>query len=80
MAGQNALMLLLGCRYQSYKKKRNDWKMQKKAMGLLWRLNNWIDNKTIHIRAWLTAKLDGGEWDTDMDNDIIAKMWKERHG
>jgi hypothetical protein len=55
-------------------------KMQKKAMGLLWRLNNWIDNKGIHIRAWLTAVLDSGEWDTDMDNDIIAKMWKERHG
>jgi hypothetical protein len=55
-------------------------KMQKKAMGLLWRFNNWIDNKVIHTRAWLTAKLDGGEWDTDMDNDIIAKMWKERYG
>ena len=55
-------------------------KMQKKAMGLLWRLNNWIDNKVIHTRAWLTAALDGGEWDTDMDNDIIAKMWKEKHG
>jgi hypothetical protein len=55
-------------------------KMQKKAMGLLWRLNNWIDNKVIHTRAWLTAALDDGEWDTDMDNDIIAKMWKEKHG
>jgi hypothetical protein len=55
-------------------------KMQKKAMGLLWRLNNWIDKKVLHIRAWLTAALDSGEWDTDMDNDIIAKMWKERHG
>jgi hypothetical protein len=55
-------------------------KIQKKAMGLLWRLNNWIDKKAIHIRAWLTAALDSGEWDTDMDNDIIAKMWKERHG
>ena len=55
-------------------------KIQKKAMGLLWRLNNWIDNKVIHTRAWLTVALDGGEWDTDMDNDIIAKMWKEKHG
>jgi hypothetical protein len=55
-------------------------KMQKKAMGLLWRFNNWIDNKAIHIRAWLTATLDDGEWDTDMDNDIIVKMWKEKHG
>jgi hypothetical protein len=51
-----------------------------KMMPYLWRLNNWIDNKAIHIRAWFTAALDGGEWDTDMDNDIIAKMWKEKHG
>jgi hypothetical protein len=51
-----------------------------KIMPYLWRLNNWIDKKVLHIRAWLTAALDGGEWDTDMDNDIIAKMWKERYG
>lgn len=54
--------------------------MLNKVMPYLWRLNNWIDNKVIHTRAWLTAALDGGEWDTDMDNDIIAKMWKEQHG
>ena len=60
--------------------RKKEKQMLSKVMPYLWRLNNWIDNKVIHTRAWLTAALDGGEWDTAMDNDIIAMLWKEKHG
>ena len=46
-------------------------------MPYLWRWNNWIDKKVTHIKAWLTAAIDG-EWDDELDDDIIEKMWKAR--
>lgn len=51
--------------------------MMTKIMPYLWRWNNWIDKKVTHIKAWFTAAIDG-EWDDDLDDDIIEKMWKER--
>ena len=51
--------------------------MMTKIMPFLWRWNNWIDKKVIHIKAWFTAAIDG-EWDEDLDDDIIEKMWRAR--
>lgn len=52
--------------------------MLSKIMPFLWQWNNWVDTKAIHIRAWLTAELDG-DWDESLDGDVIEKMWKEKH-
>lgn len=51
--------------------------MMTKIMPYLWRWNNWIDKKVTHIKAWFTAAIDG-EWDDDLDDDIIEKMWRAR--
>ena len=51
--------------------------MMTKIMPYLWRWNNWIDKKVIHIKAWFTAAIDG-EWDEELDDDIIEKMWRAR--
>ena len=51
--------------------------MMTKIMPFLWRWNNWVDKKVTHIKAWFTAAIDG-EWDDDLDDDIIEKMWRAR--
>ena len=51
--------------------------MMTKIMPFLWRWNNWVDKKVTHIKAWFTAAIDG-EWDDDLDDDIIEKMWRTR--
>ena len=62
-----------------WKESKQSWrtKMMTKIMPYLWRWNNWVDKKITHIKAWFTAAIDG-EWDDDLDDDIIEKMWKAR--
>lgn len=50
-----------------------------KIMPILWRVNNWIDKKAIHIRAWLQAVTD--EQDKPYgEDDVIERLWRARCG
>jgi hypothetical protein len=52
--------------------------MLRKLMPHLWRLNNWIDKKVLHITAWLRAVTD--EPDRPYEDDVIEMLWKARCG
>ena len=49
-----------------------------KVMPMLWRLNNWIDKKVLHITAWLAVVTD--EPDRPYEDDVIERLWKARCG
>ena len=51
--------------------------MLNKLMPHLWRLNNLIDRKAIHIKAWLTAVTDEPDRPYE-EPDIVEMLWKER--
>ena len=53
--------------------------MLNKLMPHLWRLNNLIDRKAIHIKAWLTAVTDE-PWDHDIDDDPIMRLCRKYNG
>lgn len=48
-----------------------------KIMPYLWRLNNWLDKKAIHIRAWLDAVTDEPERPYE-EPDVVEMLWKAR--
>ena len=50
-----------------------------RLMPYLWRMNNWIDKKILHITAWLRAVTDEGDSPYD-EPDIIEMLWKARCG
>ena len=51
--------------------------MLNKLMPHLWRLNNMIDRKAIHIKAWLTSVTDEPDRPYE-EPDIVEMLWKER--
>lgn len=50
-----------------------------KIMPYLWRMDNWIDRKAIHIKAWFSAITDEPDRPYGED-DIIERLWRARCG